>query len=143
MSGAGGLRWLVVAVTLVVVATLVAGIVAVGPPSQARKRKLDDARVDDLVRIEAAVKRYADQHAAVPPALSALDEAPGLRVHGTDPETGAAYEYEPVGEHAYRLCAVFSAASDDNGSSRRYPAETWHHGIGRQCFEHHEPVPAK
>lgn len=143
MSGAGGLRWLVVAVTLVVVAALVGGVVAVGPPSEARKHKLDDTRVDDLIRIEAAVRSYAVQHAAVPPDLSALDEAPGPPARRADPESGAPYDYEAVGEHAYRLCAVFSAPSDDNGSTPRYPAQTWHHGAGRQCFERREPAPGK
>ncbi len=130
----GGLRGLVVAVTLVVVATVVAGVFVVGAPSEARKKKLDDMRVEDLVHIETAISRYALQHAAVPRDLLALDEVPGLS-NRADPETGAGYEYEAIDEHAYRLCAVFSAPSDDNASTRRYRAETWR--------ERREPAAAK
>ena len=141
MSG-GGLRWLVIAVAFVVVATVVVGIVAIGPPSEARRKKLDDMRVEDLVHIETAVSRYAIQHAAVPRNLMALDEAPGLSGRA-DPETGAGYEYEAIDEHAYRLCAVFSAPSDDAATTLRYRGETWRHGAGRQCFERREPAPGR
>jgi len=143
VSGSSGLRWLVLAVTFVVIAALVAGVVVLGPPSEARKRRLDQRRVEDLVGIQAAVRSYAGQHDAVPPDLSALDQAPRPAMRRKDPETGMPYEYEAVGAHVYRLCAVFSARSDEADSTLPYSGEAWHHDSGRQCFERHEPAPER
>ena len=59
-------RWLVIAASMVVIATVVAAIVVMGSPSAQRESRLDERRVRDLDRIAGAVRNHAEQHGALP-----------------------------------------------------------------------------
>lgn len=140
MSRISGIRLFAAAVTLVVVATIVAAIVVLGPPGKQRQLRLDERRVADLIGIKNAVATYVRQHEALPSDLAALAKLPGVRIKQADPETGASYEYAVVDERSYRLCAVFATKSEGDRVAPPYFETGWAHEAGRQCFERKETV---
>lgn len=141
MSRISGIRLLVAAVTLVVVATVAAAIAVLGPPSQQRQVRLDNHRIADLIAIKDAIAFYVNQYDALPSDLAALANQAELRIKRTDPETGAPYEYVSLGGRSYRLCAVFAAESEASQiAAQSYNEPGWGHGSGRQCFDRREAV---
>jgi hypothetical protein len=135
MSSASRGSMLLVAATVAVVGAVVAGIVVLGSPSTQRKERFDSVRVQNLGAIERFVTSYAKTHKRLPDSFGTLTEEPGYLVPRGDPDSGAPYEYEPLGRDTYRLCATFGTAT-----SSEAPESTWAHGIGRQCFERHAEV---
>jgi hypothetical protein len=135
MNTRNRIRVLVGAATLVIVISVIAGLIAIGPPELQRKRKLDEQRLSDLANISQRVKFYSEQKKQLPPDISVLAKQPGVKLP-IDPETGQAYEYSVTGENAYRLCATFTLDSADQKETRYYVgANEWPHGIGRTCFD--------
>ena len=135
---------LAAAVTAVVLAAIVAGILTLGSPGVQRQRRLDERRVADLAHIASAVTAYWQRHSSLPADLASLANEPGLRVNARDPETGAAYVYEVTGADLYRLCAVFAFDSAaDSAVPARVLALDWAHGAGRHCFDLRVPKEAR
>ena len=141
MNCAIGVRILLIGVTAVVVAAVIAAIVVLGTPAQQRQRRLDERRVRDLSTIENSIGIYTNMHGALPSDLALLGKEPGSRSAPSDPDTGAAYEYTVIDTESYRLCAVFSAPSS-KATSTFMDREEWTHGAGKQCFERRQK-PAK
>ena len=127
-------KGLLIAASVAVVAAIVAAIV-IEPPAHARKKRLDDRRVQDLSQIESVVNEYWRRQQKLPPALTSL-QGVGLKVSIVDPETALPYEYTPLSEQSYRICANFSFETG-NARNRPWPAQTaeWSHTAGRHCFE--------
>ena len=117
--------------TLVVVGAIVGGLVLIGPPSEERVLRLDQRRVDDLAATSRAVDLYWSRHARLPASLAELGQEPGSHVALSDPDTGEAYEYQPVEGVNYEVCARFDRETPADGRSS---GDVWSHGAGRQCF---------
>ena len=123
---------------LVVGAVVTAGLILVGPPSEARVERLDARRVEDLQRLS----RLIDVHWAKHDRLSATLDEVTLAPHGAgarDPATGQPYAFRPTGEKRYELCAVFDRPS--TVASREIGQEFWAHTAGRGCFSLEVRVP--
>lgn len=130
-------RWLAIAASVIVLATIVASVVVNGTPSEQREIKLDARRVDDLRNLEAEIQRYVKREGALPASLAALAGKPGVSLAIVDPVTGKPYEFEPIAGRAYRLCAMFTT---DTGQARvnsdyRAGGAEWAHGAGHRCFD--------
>lgn len=129
-------RWLLIAATLVIAATVAAAIVVMGLPSEAREARLDARRVRDLDRIADAVRTYAQRHGQPPTDLATLTQQPGVRLAVADPVSAKPYPYRVGDARSFRLCANFStdtarvADEEQSWIDRRWP-----HGVGEQCFE--------
>jgi hypothetical protein len=121
--------------TIIVVATIIAGLIAIGSPQTQRRHMLDERRIEDLSAIVRAMPGYWDKNHALPPDLAALAKQPGLHLHLSDPETGAGYEYATTAEKSFRLCAAFAAESADQSQGLHDQVPAWLHGAGRYCFE--------
>jgi len=139
MSREGSVRFFVIGVSVAVAAAVVAGLIVVGSPGEARLEKIDRRRVSDLYEIVDGVNRYWTQNQALPLDLSALTEATSFEP-GVDPETGLAYVYRLLEPNRYEVCATFATecTSRDNrcapwrvGGRHEISA----HGAGEQCFE--------
>ena len=125
-----------IAVSVVVVAAILAGILTLGSPAVQRQRRFDERRISDLMSIESAVTVYWQRNNALPADLAALAKEPGLRPNARDPETGTTYAYEVTGANSYRMCAVFAFDSTtDPAVPARVHVSSWPHGAGRHCFE--------
>lgn len=136
-------RWLAIAASMVVAATVIAAIAVMGSPSAQREAKLDARRAADLFRISSAVDRWVERQDALPPDLAALAAEPGARLAVADPVTGAPYAYAITGPRSYELCATFTTDTAQSGDVTSWPGEVWSHDAGPQCFERKVKAPGK
>lgn len=118
------------AVTAIVIAAIIAALVLIGSPSEQRKLRFDEHRVQDLIIIESEVRHYWTTHDELPTGLGSLVR-PGVRLPD-DPQTGKPYEYKALGDMRYELCARFET---DTSDAPPWQGPAWRHGVGRTCFE--------
>jgi hypothetical protein len=128
-------RWLAIAASVVVVVTVIAAILVMGPPSTQRELRLDQKRVGDLGRIANAARNHAERHGALPKDLATLARQPGQWISFVDPKDGAPYTYEVTGARTFRLCAVFATDTAKTENAGFESGDEWIHGTGRQCFD--------
>ena len=124
-------RWPVpAAAVLVIAAALAAGFYVAGSPTEARERRLDQQRIEDLRDIARAIDAYHHDHpGAIPPNLDTVPSPSGNAVATRDPVTREPYEYQPSGDGRYQLCARFARVYDGDRD-----ADFWRHPAGRSCF---------
>ncbi len=134
-----------IAASVVILAMIVLGFILVGSPSQQRKVRFDDTRVQDLSMIQSQITNYYSIKQVLPSALSDLaNPLIGFSVPA-DPNGGAAFEYNVKSSLSFELCATFEAESITNKSNvinampyydgyNRSFDENWTHGVGRTCF---------
>jgi hypothetical protein len=135
-------RWFGWSTSLVVAVSLGGGLFVVGSPATERLRRFDAQRAVDIKIISEEVYNVsvgpAWRNSAVPLAMKkalprSLDEvlaaAQQRRPRIVDPKTGAAYEYQVLGESTFRVCAAFEQARDEAGDV------AWNHPAGRHCFD--------
>jgi hypothetical protein len=129
-------RLFVGSVTAAVGLAVVAGLFVAGSPGEARARRLDGRRVEDLTRVSYAIENYYQQQKRLPASLDELKGESGAGVGLTDPATAQVYGYRVVGAARYELCATFERPSDD--AADRWPTTgdwSWAHGAGPKCFQ--------
>ena len=119
--------------TTLVVVSIIAGVILVGSPAQGRLQRLDAGRIEDLKGIMLAMDLYWRRNEQLPASLEELGADPRVQENTVDPGSAEPYEYRPLDEDTYELCASFDGESPRPG--RRTPADFWSHGVGRRCFE--------
>lgn len=131
-----GLKILAGAVIAAVIATVGVGIYLSGSPAAQRLMRFDERRITDLQRIAGEVNEYWRVNKEFPASLDHLDSAGFGSVLAIDPATGEPYEYRPLDEDNYELCAVFQTDSSQVGydSGQSSLNRFWEHGVGRTCF---------
>ena len=134
MSTARAGRWLAIAASVVVVATLIASMLSMGSPGQQREAKLDRKRERDMQHIVTAINLRTLAGKPLPADLASLASEPGRRLSINDPANGTPYAYQIVGEDGFRLCAVFSTDTASR-THRVWADEEWLHGPGQHCFD--------
>jgi hypothetical protein len=118
-----------VATIAIVAGAVLWAISTVGTPETTRGRKLDQARVEDLKRIDWAVARYYSENSELPGRLEKLHLEEQVL---NDPVTGEKYGYRVVDSRHYQLSATFTS----EGSGDRYDsmARDWSHPAGVHWF---------
>lgn len=126
------------------VVLIVVGVWLAGTPGEARAKRFDQARVQDLNAISNAVTNYYNAKNSLPVTVAELDAANQKAYNQTlnlkDPQTGKAYEYRVTGGSSgreFELCAEFNAAYKTNAyNSVSYGLNNniWDHDAGRDCF---------
>jgi hypothetical protein len=106
------------------------GFIDVGTPAHARDIAADQRRVANLSEIANALYRYRVSWGTkpsfrLPPTLAELRELAAP----TDPFTHQPYEYRPLADTRYRLCATFATPSELPQRA------TFSHPAGRARFE--------
>ena len=134
MSAGNAGRWLAIAASAVVVATVVAAMLAIGSPSAQRDSRMDRKREQDLNVIVAVINDHVSDGKPLPTDLSVLAKEPGVNLEINDPQNGAPYAYQVTGERTYKLCAVFSTDTAEDGANP-WGGREWPHGVGRKCFD--------
>ena len=134
MSAGNAGRWLAIAASVVVIATVVAAMLAMGSPGSQRESRLDRKREQDMERIAMAIDARTEAGKPLPSDLASFAREPGRRLSIADPATNAAYVYEVTGDHSYRLCAVFTTDTAQE-SRKAWIDQDWLHGPGRRCFD--------
>ena len=143
---------------LVVLASIAAGFLIMGSPTQIRLYRFDDQKVNDLTNIQYQVVNYWQAKERLPATLADLNDPLSGFIVPLDPQTGEAYTYQATGRLSFKLCATFNAETQANSPSASrammtapVPAapigstletkgsgleqSTWQHGVGETCFE--------
>jgi len=121
--------------TAAVLIGLVFGFHEAGSPGIQRLANADAARIEDLDAISRAVGRYFTAYGKLPLNLAELSGTGSVLRLG-DLETRTAYDYRPLDERRFEVCAVFST---DNRRTEPRPSPRGRvHGAGRQCFTYPE-----
>jgi hypothetical protein len=127
--------------SVVVAASIIAGVVVVGTPSAQRRQRLDALRIEDLQRLQQLVLSYTSLHRRLPESLEVLAQEPGYAPSRNDPESGAPYIYEPLSRDTFRVCAAFATSSNNEQEiNSKLDRGTWAHRVGKQCFDRHADV---
>jgi hypothetical protein len=125
-------------VSAVVLAAAVAGgFYLLGGPENQRRLAEDRQRMRDLTAICSAMKEIHDRapEAAIPASLADV-KARALRdIAVADPASQAPYEFSVTGKETYRVCAVFSMASEADAEAWTGGNSNWRHPAGRHCFD--------
>lgn len=127
------------AVTAVVLVSLVYGFMNIETPTQVREMRLDDQQLTDLQNIQWQIEEYYRLEETLPESLATLyGELPIPQA----PEDRAAYIYEVTDDTHYELCATFAQpSSEDSELIRAVPIGvekvnyTWTHTAGEHCFK--------
>jgi hypothetical protein len=119
------------AVSAAALAAIVVGLYVVGSPAEARLRRLDERRVEDLRRARYSVHRYWTRHGQLPSSLDSLSQGSEEALY-RDPATGRAYAYRTTSDTSYELCAVFARPASEGWQRAR--DEDWRHPAGEKCF---------
>jgi len=163
MPRLNGLRLFAGFVILLIVAAVIGGLYLSGSPGTERSRQFDSQRLTELQQIAAGVDSFYARNNRLPQNLDVLAAAGKenyLIGSQQDPQTAQLYEYVPLGEANYQLCAVFdlpSATADQQNLKQPVPVSeplppaataplvteqvkrgvlrTWEHGAGHFCFE--------
>jgi hypothetical protein len=123
-------KWAASIASLAVVAAILAGLYLTGSPREQRLLKLDERRVNDLMRLATSVSFYRQRYAKMPENLAVLVDGQLLRSLPLDPVTREAYRMQLTEEAGYRLCAKFARPS-----IKKYGQDFWQHSSGLHCFD--------
>ena len=85
-------RTLAALVFAIVGAALAGGFYLIGPPAEARARRLDGRRETDLQRLRLAADLYWTRNSRLPASLDELAKAAGTNIYSRDPANGESYE---------------------------------------------------
>ena len=124
---------IVAAAAAVVAASIIAGVILVGSPAEGRLQQLDSARIEDLQAIMAGMDSFWTRNERLAASLEELMSDPRVEVRTQDPGSGEPYDFAPLDEDTFELCATFDLESP--APTRPSSADFWRHGAGRQCFE--------
>jgi hypothetical protein len=142
-------RSIAIAVSVLVVATILSGFLIIGTPSQVRLYRFDDEKVSDLESIQSAVVSYWQTEDALPASLADLNDSLGGFTVPTDEQTGAQYGYATTSDLSFELCATFNAETQPDSptvtsvsiapasvgdSGQDLETDTWYHEAGNVCF---------
>jgi hypothetical protein len=131
-----------IAAVVLVLGTIVAGFLIIGTPAHARLLRFDSQKVSDLQSIQSQVVYYWQQKGSLPQSTNALNDSISNYVVPVDPQSGKAYEYNPINAHSFNLCATFNADSTDATPAPTVPLypssgsvnQNWAHVAGHSCF---------
>lgn len=134
----GTLRILGWLACLAVVGAIVAGLILVGSPAQARREKADLDRVSDLEALTHGVRQFYLDRKELPATLDlAYTRSNKMADDLLDPETRAPYDYRVIDKDHFELCADFQTDQSKATKPGYYSDEVlpfWKHQSGRQCF---------
>ena len=125
-------RWAAAVIVIAIAGAVAAGLSVIESPTQARVRRLDVRRANDLHQLARDVDVFRARRGRLPSTLEDLSGERSLGMRQRDPEHAALYEYRPIDDWQFELCATFGAESGvaPTGVDRQF----WSHGGGRQCF---------
>jgi hypothetical protein len=134
------MKYLAYVFVVLVAGAVIFGLWSIGSPETARKARMDDIRVSNLINLQEQIIYYWQGKGALPSALSDLkDETRGVFVP-VDPETRKEYSYKRTGNLSFELCADFLldsgtyAGKKIAGEPNAVGSFSWSHPAGTFCF---------
>ena len=131
---------------------VIVGLATVGGPGAARLERYDERRVRDVAELANAIERHRIFTGSLPESLDdvrAARSAPPGPPPTRDPDTGAPYDYEVLGDKRFRVCTRLSAPDAQPtmpgpirmAESRRIANIVPDPAGERLCWESAEPPP--
>lgn len=118
-----------IAATVAVVATSIGGFLVLGSPNRQRQLQADRSRLQDL---HAIARQLHDRFETANRGEKPFSLPETLRRDWRDPLTGEPYEYRPLDDERYQLCAEFALPTPEPVRNRD---RFWQHPAGRHCFD--------
>lgn len=105
----------------------IATVAGAAQVSSIRKKNDDQARVQDIGRIQDAVRDYSRENGRLPESMTKLGQLT-LKLPADE------YTYKAVSGHAFEVCAIFTT---DNSSEYSSPdnRSPYSHKAGKDCFK--------
>ena len=136
-----------ISVTILMLASIVAGFFIVGTPQQARLMRFDEQKIGDLQGIQSQIVYYWQQKKQLPRSLGDLTDTISGYTAPLDPQDNKPYTYKITQQpYSFELCATFNAEALNSPQGRNiaYPVsggegyykqeDNWQHGSGDVCF---------
>lgn len=141
-------NYVVIAVGILAVVTIISGFFIVGTPQQARLYRFDDQKVNDLTNIQWQVTNYFQAKQKLPMAITDVYSSLDNNTIPVDAQTGEQYIYSYKGNLSFQLCATFNAESRESQAQsydtrkvmptpvgiKRGVQDNWAHSAGEVCF---------
>ncbi|MFZ3044062.1 MAG: DUF5671 domain-containing protein [Minisyncoccia bacterium] len=140
-----------IGVAVLALVTIISGFFIVGTPAQARLARFDAQKVNDLQNIQSQVISYYQAKQKLPGAITDLNNSLSYGPVPVDPQTGAAYVYQPGEGLSFKLCADFNVPTRANqlsldgrmtapipvglGGKVGGAPDNWQHDAGKICFD--------
>ena len=142
MEHAAGSRYVGIGVLGVVLGSVVGGMMLIGSPMMQRDLRIDNQQVSDLSSISQSALSYWQQTKKIPATLDEMENDLGWYQIPKSPEGQPAYEYVPVSDLSFKVCATFKRESTDDinanvmyqGQGFVEEGEQWKHKAGYTCF---------
>lgn len=131
-------KGLALASLILVVISFIAPWFFIEAPKEVRARRMDEALVNKIRNLEAAVNSYYDRNDVLPADSEALKLDQGFNIpfgEWQDPETGALIEYRLTSTSTFEFCAEFRTNSfEENDNYIGYAmSDNKGHKSGYQC----------
>ncbi len=135
-------RALLIGLAVFFVVLVSVGIYLAGSPKDARAKRFDNIRVQDLDAISNAVTNYYNRSKTMPETITQLDEYNQKYFNQTlnlkDPQSSAPYEYRVLSTttREFELCAQFNTKNELNEHMYNSYGDrsVWNHNAGHDCF---------
>ncbi|MEK7087629.1 MAG: hypothetical protein AAB958_02930, partial [Patescibacteria group bacterium] len=150
--------WILTALSsIIIILAIVFGFIVGGTPFEARIRKFDLERVNNLQSLSSCVSAFAYDNERLPENTNELKSNARYSYCASiiDPETKKDYEYKVVSKSEFELCAEFNLSTLEDFQNLGYYGGFVKHSQGRSCekqtvtfgktmpFEKTMPVPAR
>ncbi len=112
----------VIILGVIILGAIIYGFNSSGSPAAVRATKFDMERQNDLSNIRYGINSYFDRFGKLPLTLGEVNEYNFYTLSKeqvTDPETKKEYEYIPMNNNNYQLCAVFSSSTEVGSNNKK------------------------
>lgn len=121
--------------SVIIVAAIVFGFIVGGTPFEARVKKFDLERVNNLQTISSCVSAFTYDNERLPISLDELKNNVRYNYCSriADPETKKDYEYNVISKGEFELCAEFNLSTLEDFQDLGYYGSFTKHNQGRYC----------
>lgn len=128
-------RVLIILASLIAVSAVILGFVAGGTPFEARLRKFDMERTQNLQQLSSCVSAFAYDNERLPVSLDELKNNVRYNYCSrmADPETKKDYMYSAISKNEFNLCGEFNLSNLDEIVNIGYYDNWQRHDKGQNC----------
>ncbi len=122
--------------SVLIVLAIILGFIVGGTPMEARIKKFDLQRSDDLQQLSLCISNFAYENEHLPKSLDDLKNNARYdycAFRNTDPETKKEYGYNMISKTEFELCGSFTLSTLDEFQNANYSSVWQSHDKGEVC----------